>query len=123
MILVDTTVWIDHFRKGEPKLARLLENGQVLMHPFVVGELACGNLHNRHEVLDLVERLPQASVASEVEARLFLERHALMGRGVGYLDVHLLASVALDAPVRFWTKDRRLAAAAADLGVPLIAED
>lgn len=122
MILVDTSVWIDHFRKGEPKLARLLEDGQVLMHPFVAGELACSNLHNRNEVLELLERLPRASVASEVEARLFLERHAIMGRGLGYIDVHLLASVALGAPARFWTKDRRLAPVGAELGIPLIVE-
>lgn len=119
MILVDTSVWIDHFRRGEPELARLLDRGQVLMHPFVVGELACGNLRNRDEVLDLLERLPRAATASEIEARLFLERHVLMGRGLGYIDVHLLASVALDATAHFWTKDRRLAAAAADLGLPL----
>lgn len=120
MILVDTAVWIDHFRRGEPELWDALTTGLVLMHPYVVGELACGNLQNRAEILDLLDRLPRAMVATDGEARLFIERHALMGRGLGYVDVHLLASAALTSPARFWTRDRRLASAASALDLPLI---
>lgn len=122
MILVDTSVWIDHFRRGEPRLVSSLEEGQVLMHPFVIGELACGNLANRFEVLALLDRLPQAPAASDAEARLFIETHSLIGRGLGYIDVHLLASAALAAPAAFWTKDRRLAAAAIDIGLSQVRE-
>lgn len=115
MILVDTSVWIDHLRSGEPALATSLEGGQVLMHPFVLGELACGNLKNRGEVLRLLGDLPAAPTATEHEALTLIERRALMGRGIGYIDVHLLASAALAGVGRLWTRDRRLAAVAADL--------
>lgn len=115
MILVDTSVWIDHLRKGEPALIAALETGQVLMHPFVVGELACGSLDNRTELLSLLRDLPQAPVATDAEALGFIERHALMGRGIGYLDVHLLASVALAGRARLWTRDKRLAIVADSL--------
>ncbi len=115
MILVDTSVWIDHLRSGEPSLATALEGGRVMMHPFVIGELACGNLANRSEVLELLGDLPAATTATDPEALEFIERRALMGRGVGYIDVHLLASVALSGDARMWTRDRRLAAAAAEL--------
>ncbi|HKI98262.1 MAG TPA: type II toxin-antitoxin system VapC family toxin, partial [bacterium] len=98
MILVDTSVWIDHLRKGTPALAALLEEGQVLMHWFVLGELACGNLRNREEVLRLLGELAMAPSVTDAEARAFIERHALMGKGIGYIDVHLLASTALAAP-------------------------
>jgi predicted nucleic acid-binding protein len=109
MILVDTSVWIDHLRRGDPALIAALEAGRVLMHPFVVGELACGNLRNRVELLSLLRDLPPAPVATDAEALGFIDRHGLMGRGIGYLDVHLLASVALATPARVWTRDRRLA--------------
>jgi predicted nucleic acid-binding protein len=112
MILVDTSVWVDHLRKGEPALVAALETGQVLMHPFVVGELACGSLNNRTEVLSLLHDLPQAPVATDAEALGFIDRHELMGRGIGYLDVHLLVSVALTDPARIWTRDKRLAVVA-----------
>lgn len=115
MILVDTSVWIDHLRSGEPALAMALEGGQVLMHSFVLGELACGNLENRREVLQLLVDLPSAPVVTDSEVLIFIERRALMGRGIGYIDVHLLASVALDGVARLWTRDRRLSAAAAEL--------
>jgi hypothetical protein len=117
MILVDTSVWIDHLRKGTPALAVALEDGQVLMHPFVLGELACGNLRNRTEVLRLLGDLSQAPAATDAEARTFIDRHALMGRGIGYIDVHLLASTALAAPARLWTHDRRLSRVAAELAL------
>ena len=115
MMLVDTSVWVDHLRNGAPALAAALEQGSVLMHPFVLGELACGNLKNRGEVLRLLGELPAAPVATGVEALNYIERRALMGRGIGYVDVHLLASVALAGTARLWTRDKRLAAVAADL--------
>lgn len=115
MILVDTSVWVDHLRSGEPSLATALEGGRVLMHPFVLGELACGNLQNREEVLRLLGDLPAAPTATDPEALGMIERRALMGRGIGYVDVHLLASTALSDVGRLWTLDSRLAAAATEL--------
>jgi predicted nucleic acid-binding protein len=115
MILVDTSVWVDHLRDGTPALAAALEQGRVLTHPFVLGELACGNLKNRGEVLQLLGELPAAPMATDPEALDFIERRALMGRGIGYVDVHLLASVALAGTSQLWTRDKRLAAVAADL--------
>jgi predicted nucleic acid-binding protein len=117
MILVDTSVWIDHLRQGDPDLVRALEAGTVLGHPFVVGELACGNLSSRGEVLKLLRALPQAPVATEDEVLAYIDRRALMGRGIGYLDVHLLASAALAGTATLWTRDKRLAAVAHDLGL------
>lgn len=115
MILVDTSVWIDHLRHGDSGLAAELEAGGVLVHPFIVGELACGTLINRSEVLALLQALPQAMVAGDQEVLAFIESRNLMGRGVGYVDAHLLASVVLDGTAKLWTRDRRLAAVAADL--------
>lgn len=112
MILVDTSVWVDHLRAGDAQLAALLEGSQVLMHPFVVGELACGNLSNRAEVLALLGQLPRGAVATDEEALFFIERHELMGRGIGYVDAHLLAAVSLDAGTQLWTRDKRLLAVA-----------
>lgn len=117
MILVDTSVWVEHLRSGNATLASELEAGRVLAHPFVIGEVACGTLRNRREMLELLGRLPSAPMATHAEALDFLERRALMGRGVGFVDVHLLASAALAAPARLWTRDRRLAAIAIDLGL------
>jgi predicted nucleic acid-binding protein len=117
VILVDTSVWADHLRTGLQALAAVLERGGVLMHPFVQGELACGNLKNRREVLRLLGELPAAPVATDAEVLEFIERRALMGRGMGYIDVHLLASVVLAGGVQLWTRDKRLAAVAADLKV------
>jgi predicted nucleic acid-binding protein len=120
MILVDTSVWIDHLRQGDPALATALQSSQVLMHPFIVGELACGNLKSRAEVLTLLAELPGAPVASHEEALGFIERRDLMGRGIGYVDVHLLASVALAGTARLWTRDKRLAAVASDLALAFL---
>ena len=108
MILVDTSVWIDHFRATDEVLVALLSEGRVLTHPMVVGELALGNLHNRREVLGLLDRLPKAPVATDDEALLFIERRELMGRGIGYVDAHLLAATALAESGLLWTTDRRL---------------
>ena len=115
MILVDTSVWIDHLRSGDLPLARALESGRVLMHPFVVGELACGNLQQRAVVLRLLGALPAAPTATDPEVLDMIERRALMGRGIGYNDAHLLASTALAADARLWTRDRRLERVAAEL--------
>ena len=115
MILVDTSVWIDHLRAGDRKLATLLEGAQILSHPFVKGELACGNLQNRSELLTLLSELPQVAVASDEEVLFFIEEHKLMGRGVGYIDAHLLAAVSLATPARLWTRDKRLAAVASEM--------
>jgi predicted nucleic acid-binding protein len=115
VILVDTSVWVDHLRSGEPALATALEGGRVLMHPFVLGELACGNLENRGEVLRLLGDLPATPTATNPEVLSFIERRALMGRGIGYVDVHLLASAVLAGVAWFWTRDRRLATVAAEL--------
>jgi predicted nucleic acid-binding protein len=117
MILVDTSVWVDHLRRGDAALAAALDAGSVCIHPLVLGELACGTLHNRREVLDLLARLPAAPVATDPEALEFIEGRRLMGRGIGYIDVHLLASVALSGDFRLWTRDRRLAAVSAELGL------
>ncbi|MPZ13839.1 MAG: PIN domain-containing protein [Chloroflexi bacterium] len=117
MILVDTSVWIDHLRQGDSALVKVLEAGEVLVHPFVVGELACGNLVNRGEVLRLLQALPEAQVAGHTEILGFIEYRRLMGRGIGYVDVHLLASVALTGATKLWTRDRRLATVAADLNL------
>jgi hypothetical protein len=115
MILVDTSVWVDHLRARVPGLVAALEQGSVLSHPFVIGELACGNLKNRRDVLQLLGALPGATLATDHEALDFIERRALMGRGIGYIDVHLLASAALAGAAKLWTRDQRLAAVAMDL--------
>jgi len=115
VILVDTSVWVAHLRSGDAALAGELEAGRVLVHQFVIGELACGNLKNRREVLNLLSRLPSAPAATHAEALDFIERSSLMGRGIGLVDVHLLASASLATPARLWTRDRRLAAVATDL--------
>jgi hypothetical protein len=116
VILVDTSVWIDHLRRTNRRLTDLLESGDVLGHEFVRGELACGALRNRREILSLLGDLPQATVAAPDEALQFVEAHWLMGRGLGYVDVHLLASARLDH-CTLWTLDKRLADAAEALDV------
>ena len=115
MILVDTSVWVDHLRAGDSELAAALDGAQVLMHPFVVGELALGLLANRADVLRLLQALPAAAVATDAEALAFIDGHRLTGRGIGYVDVHLLAATALEGTATLWTRDARLAAVAADL--------
>ena len=116
MILVDTSVWVEHLRHGLPRLATLLQAGEVLIHPWVIGELACGNLRNRHQVLELLQGLPTATVASDAEVLLLIEGDRMMGRGIGYIDAHLLASARL-SHCRLWTQDRRLAAVAQEQGL------
>lgn len=116
MILVDTSVWVDHLRRAEIELAELLDTWQVVMHPFVLGELACGNLQARRELLQLWRDLPGITTALEGEALSLIERRRLMGRGIGYIDVHLLASVLLTPECKLWTRDKRLAEIATELG-------
>lgn len=117
MILVDTSVWVDHLRTGSKGLAALLDAGTVLTHPFVVGELALGNLRQRETILDALSGLPFASVATDAEVLRFIERHALFGRGIGYVDAHLLAAVRLTAGAALWTNDKRLRSVADHLGL------
>jgi predicted nucleic acid-binding protein len=106
-VLVDTSVWVEHLRQKDPVLAALLSQGEVECHPFIIGELACGWLQRRSEVLELLQRLPQVPVASHGEVLTLIERHRLMGRGIGWIDAHLLASAAL-AQTPLWSRDRRL---------------
>jgi len=108
VILVDTSIWIDHLRSGDQRLVQLLERAEVLVHPFVIGELACGALRNRMQVLRLLSQLPRIVEASDPEVLHVIERHALSGRGIGYVDAHLLAAVLLASPAQIWTRDRRL---------------
>ena len=116
MILVDTSIWVDHLRSGLPQLTAALQESAVLIHPWVIGELACGNLRDRSRVLQLLQGLPAARVATPAEVLRLIEQHHLMGRGIGFVDAQLLASARL-THCTLWTKDRRLAELAAALGV------
>ena len=116
MILVDSSVWVQHLRHGDADLATALDDQFVLMHPWVVGELALGQLHQRAELLGLLRRLPQAPVATPSETLLLIDHHALAGTGIGYVDVQLLAAARLVPGAKLWTYERRLAAQAARLG-------
>jgi predicted nucleic acid-binding protein len=107
MVLVDTSVWVAHLRDGTIGLETLLNEGRVICHPFIIGELACGNLRNRGEVLSLLQALPMATWVEHEEVMHFIENYALMGKGLGYIDMHLLASAILNR-VPLWTLDRRL---------------
>ncbi len=116
MILVDTSVWIDHLRKGDRKLTGVLREGLVICHPFVIGELACGNLKNRAEILALLTTLPTATVASHEEVLHLVSDRKLPGKGLGWIDVHLLASALLSRST-LWTRDKALGAVAETLQV------
>ena len=116
MILVDTSVWVDHLRHGNAALAARLDTGEVLTHPFVIGELACGGARRRREILASLATLPQAPVASHDEVLAFVDAQKLSGSGIGWIDAHLLASTRLSG-VNLWTLDRSLAAAAHRLGI------
>lgn len=116
MILVDTSVWVDHLRRGDDSLRAALESAIVLTHPFVVGELALGRIRNRNEILHLLRQLSTSLEASHSEALELVEQRGLMGRGIGYVDVHLLASAALSG-VPLWTRDGRLAEVARELNL------
>ena len=117
MILVDTSVWVEHLRTGNETLSALLEGQHVLTHSFVIGELALGNLRGRDAILRALRQLPRAATASDEEALHFIDRRALFRRGIGYVDAHLLAAALLTADSKLWTRDRRLQAVAAQLGL------
>lgn len=117
MILVDTSVWIDHLRSGEATLARLLDGTAVLGHPWVTGEVALGNLRHREEVVGLLRGLPQAFVADDDEVLRLIEQEALYGAGIGYVGAQLLAATRLTPDAALWTRDKRLLAVAARLEV------
>ncbi|MFM9995171.1 MAG: type II toxin-antitoxin system VapC family toxin [Phycisphaerales bacterium] len=111
MILVDTSVWVDHLAIGDPRMASLLQGERVVVHPFVIGEIACGNLSDRAEIMHLLGTLPAIAPARHDEVLALLDAHRLWGRGIGWVDVHLLAAAAI-AGTALWTRDQRLAAAA-----------
>ena len=119
MIPADTSVRVDHLRAGDKALGTLLDAGMVLAHHIVIGELALGNLRQREIVLQALADLPHASVATDAAVLHFIEHHALFGRGIGYVDVHLLAAVKLTAGAELWTNDRRLHGVAIQMGLAL----
>lgn len=116
MILVDTSVWIDHLRKNDRHLQFLLYEGEVVCHSLVIGELVCGNLKNRQEIISLLQSLPMAPQIEFDEYLYFIERYKLYGKGIGFIDVHLLASAKL-AQTLLWTLDKRLKSAAIELEI------
>jgi predicted nucleic acid-binding protein len=121
-VLADTSIWVRHLSRGDSGLGKLLEAGEVLCHPFVVGELACGRIHNRVQVLGLLAALPQASVAGHDELMRFVERHRLYGHGLGWIDIHLLGSGLLSS-CKLWTADKALREAASRLGIAARVEE
>nr|VFJ65454.1 MAG: hypothetical protein BECKDK2373B_GA0170837_11504 [Candidatus Kentron sp. DK] len=108
MILVDTSIWVDHLRRTNEKLSALLGNDAVLIHPFVIGELACGSLHHRQRVLSGLHEIPLTAVVSNRDVMGFIERNALFGLGIVWIDVHLLAATARTESCQLWTRDKRL---------------
>ncbi len=116
MILADTSVWVDHLRRHNKRLSEFLVAGNVACHPFIIGELACGNLRNRARILNLLQDLPSLQKAEDSEVLFFIEQHRLMQRGLGLIDIHLLVSTALSNAC-LWTLDIRLRQAAEELGV------
>lgn len=117
MILADTSVWIDHLRSGNRELKNLLEQGHIVIHPFVTAELALGLLRERAKTLALLDLLPQARIARMNEVRLAIEARHLENRGIGLIDAHLIASVLIHPSTLLWTRDKRLREAAVDLGI------
>lgn len=119
MIVVDSSIWIDHLRSTEQGLASLLSSRRVLMHPFVLGEIALGNFAQRRELISNLSRLREAPVASHKELLAFVEGERLFGAGIGYVDAHLLASTCLLPGAYIWTRDKRLAAVADRMGIAI----
>lgn len=115
MILADTSVWVDHLRQGDARLAALLGSGQIACHPYIAGEIALGTPRQRAVVLDALDNLPALVVASASEVRTFIEDNALMGRGIGWVDAHLLAGCLLTPGSTLWTRDRRLRSISTEL--------
>jgi predicted nucleic acid-binding protein len=116
MILADSSVWIDHFRRPSKRLAALLDAEQVCVHPFIIGEVACGNLNNRKAIIALLHAIPALHRADDDEILFFIERHSLSGRGIGLIDIHLLASCFLEQ-CSIWTADRRLRTTAEEMRI------
>ena len=117
MVLVDRSVWIDHLRNSDAALVQLLTQNNVLIHPFVRGELALGNFRQRTQILCLLDNLPRSNIADNEEIIFFIEKHALFGLGIGLIDVHLLASALLQGNTLLWSRDKRLMAAAVRLNI------
>jgi predicted nucleic acid-binding protein len=116
VVLVDTSIWVDHFRHRVSLLEDLLNSGEVVTHLFIIGELACGNLRKRTEILNLLSALPTLKIASHSEALHLVEARSLHGKGIGWVDIHLLSSSLLNH-IPLWTRDKRLNAAAKALGI------
>ena len=116
MILLDTSVWVDHFRLDDALVVQVLESGQGAAHAFVIGELVCGNLKSRTSVIGLLQALPQVPTANDDEVLYYIDKHELMGRGIGYVDAHLLAASAISGSL-LWTRDKRLKGIATEQGV------
>jgi predicted nucleic acid-binding protein len=117
MILADTSIWIDHLRNSDAAMQRLLGQQRIAMHPFIIGEIALGHLVNREVILQSLGELPAATVADDKEVLKFIALHSLHGLGIGFVDVHLLAALKLSANTRLWSRDKKLASAAAALGL------
>ena len=117
MILADTSVWIDHFRSGNPEMREHLDRGDIVVHPFIIAELALGSLRERSKMLALLDLMPQVRMARLSEVRLTIEARRLYNLGIGLTDAHLIASVFINPPTLLWTKDRRLRKAAEGLGI------
>ncbi len=115
MLLVDTSVWIDHLNHGDRQLVEALQDRRVLGHPFVIGEIALGHLRQRKMLLEHLRNLPGAAVASDEEVYTLIDRRQLFGRGIGYVDAHLLAATMLTSGAKLWTRDKRLLSAAGEL--------
>ena len=114
MVLVDSSIWVTHLRQGSQKLEKLLMDAEVMCHPFIIGELACGNLKNRSEIISLLQSLPMASTINSDELLIFIGINQLTGKGIGYVDIHLLASARLTG-VPLWTANKKLKSAANQL--------
>ena len=119
MVLVDTSVWISHFRDGNSRLQKQLEEGRVVSHPFIIGELACGNITNRTEIISLMQSLPTLDVVEQDELLLFIEHHKIMGKGLGFVDVHLIAATML-AGIPIWTLDKKLRGVSSKLNIDFL---
>ena len=120
MILVDTSIWIDHFRQRNVRLVGFLDEAEVLTHTFVIGELALGGMTNRDVILSLLMDLPRAPLADGDEVLALIERRSLYGVGIGYVDAHLIAAALLASPAALWTRDKRLRSVAERVGIPVL---
>ena len=116
MVLIDTSVWITHLKKGLPDLQSLLYDSGVVCHSFVIGEIACGGIKNRKEIISLLQALPDSPIVSNEEFMFFLDTHKLSDKGIGFVDVHLLASAKL-SKIPLWTEDKNLRIAAQSLSL------